>query len=329
MSAGCRRLPVTLFGLALFAFGLLSGCGSSTHNTPPPPATGDRFTAPPTLRQLDVAVEAEEPLADAFERVYQAYVVENHQPFDARRAYATSAAAGFAKYFTINEPDDPRGRTNHVFFVVTAPWTESNTRSFLLSYLVMPAAPESEVGRPWFHFHSAYEPPWAVRFVFGNSSPGSLEAAVLSELGTTGWQPENVTHIASRIVALLERVEMAHSEALAESCPTVLDEIFTALPRPPAGEPAGVFGAEYLPEGTLAALGLLVGESIRAHLPGAVEWEEDDGAVYPRLRVSGVAEGIMRPIPMMVEIFAAGADVMPSTYCRRMTENLTERLGGE
>ena len=86
---------------------------------------------------------------------------------------------------------------------------------------------------------------------------------------------------------------------------------------------AGVFAGDYIPEGTLAAIGLLVGDSIRTALPGAIRWEEDDASeVYPRLRVTDVTEGILRPIGMMIEFYAAQADMVPTTYCNRMLENL-------
>ena len=297
-------------------------------SSPQAPASGsagelNRFSSQPSLVKTEIQMDPDEPLADAFERVRQSYHRENIRTFDARRAYATSAAADFAWYFTINDPSDPFGRTNHVFFVVTSEWTDETTRSFLLSYLVMPGAPIDGSGRSWFHFYSAHPVPLAVRFMFSNTQSGALEAALLSELGAGGWAADSIHVIGPRVEAILERLDLATPEQLAATCPQVLDDIYRALPPPGSSQPSGVFGSDYVPEGTLAAIGLLVGDSIRTALPGAVHWEEDDASeVYPRLRVTDVTEGILRPIGMMIEFYAAQADVLPTTYCNRMVENL-------
>lgn len=306
----------------------LSACGGSQSGTgageapSPSPAPLDRFTAIPTLPLQDVTLTPGEPLEDAFERARQAYRRENIESFDPRRAYATSAARDFAWYFTVNDPDDPFGRTQHVFFVVTGPWTEENTRAFLLSYLVMPGAQVGEVGRPWFTFYSAETPPWAVRYLFSNTALGALEAALLSEVGATEWAAERVPEIAAHVEEILERLGLATTESLTGACPPALDAVYHALPHPPAGEPPGVFGRDYAPEGTLAALGLLVGESVRTELAGAAEWEPDEDRVYPRLRVHDVAEGILRPIPILIEFYLSDADLAPSDYCHRVLANL-------
>ncbi|MCA9563038.1 MAG: hypothetical protein KC561_06095 [Myxococcales bacterium] len=276
-----------------------------------------------TLVVPAVDVQPDQPLEEAFQAILNAFAVQNVSTLDARRAYATSAARDFAWYFTVNDSDDPAGRTNHVFFVTTAPWTEANTRNFLLSYLVMPASPATAAGRTWFHFYSGYEPPFAVRFMFSNTPLGALEATILAELGTGEWQPEQVPQITDRIVDLMVASGVVAREELARSCSPALDRVFTELPHPTAEEGDGPFRADYAPEGILASLGLLVGESLRAEVPGALSWEVDDlSDVYPRLRVSGVSEGVLRPIPFMIEFFSAETEILPTQYCERMAEAL-------
>ncbi len=320
------RLHALLVSIALI------GCSAPSANTPQTRLrTGPtQFTSLPSLGQATVDLTEDEPLESAFERVRQAYHSQNIETFDARRAYATSASGSFLWYFTINDATDPFGRTNHVFFVTTSEWTDEVTRAFLISYLVMPGAPLSETGRPWFHFYSAYDVPPAVEFIFSNTAAGALEAAVLSELGTDVWQPENATFIAQRAMEIIDRFNYGTPEQLSARCPEQLDTIYSALgPRIEAERP-GVFWGGYLPEGTLAAVGLLVGESIRAQLPGAAHWEVDDASdVYPRLRITEVAEGILRPISLMIEFYAAQADVLPTTYCERMIESLVSGVSEE
>ena len=304
---------------------ILIGCSAPSTNTPQPRLrTGiTQFSSLPSLERVSVVLVPDEPLEDAFERVRQAYHTQNIDTFDARRAYATSASGSFLWYFTINDATDPFGRTNHVFFVTTSEWTDEATRAFLISYLVMPGAPLSETGRPWFHVYSAYDVPPAVEFIFSNTAAGALEAAVLSELGTDVWQPDNAHFIAQRAMEIIERFNYGTPEELSARCPEQLDSIYTALGTRPPVERPGVFWNGYLPEGTLAAVGLLVGESIRAQLPGAAHWEADDASdVYPRLRITEVAEGILRPISLMIEFYAAEADMLPTIYCERMIESL-------
>lgn len=311
----------------------LTGCGSSGAGarTAPneqfeDPNAGTRFAAPRGFVAPPVALSLGEPLDAAFERVMATFRGAGHEPFDARLAYATSAAAGFARYFTVNDADDPAGRTQHTVFVVTDEWTEERVRAFLLSYVVMPAAPESATGRPWFHLYSAAEPPWAVRFLFSNTPQGAFEAAVLSELGARAWRPAEASDLAGRLRALLARAALPAPSDLDPACPEALDTLFLGLPHPPEREPLGVFGADYVPEASLAAIGLLMGESLRTALAGAAEWEVDDvHALYPRLRVTGIAEGIMRPIPVTIELFSAHTDVTPRQYCDRMRANLSAR----
>jgi hypothetical protein len=313
--------------LALCLLGVLPHCGGAAPSSPSeasPRLTGrvDRFTATPTLAVADVALQAGEPLAEAFARARQAYRRENLETFDPRRAYATSAAREFAWYFTLNDVTDPFGRTQHVFFVVTDPWTDETTRQFLLSYLVMPAAPVGASGRPWFTFYSADPPPWAVRYLFSNTALGAFEAAVLSELGASEWTAAQAPELAEAVERLLQRLELASSAALTPTCAPILDTLFEAVPHPPAEEPPGVFGRDYVPEGTLAAFGLLVGEAVRTELGGAAVWEPDEARVYPRLHVRDLAEGILRPIPMMIEFYLADAELAPSDYCQRVLANL-------
>ena len=313
----CCSVPLSIVLLLLLA------CSSPQSVTPNSADRADRFSSQPSLVQAEISLDRDASLEGAFERVRQTYQRENLTTFDARRAYATSAASEFVWYFTINDSTDPFGRTNHVFFVVTSEWTEEATRSFLLSYLVMPGAPVNEAGRPWFHFHSVYPVPIAVQFMFSNTPAGALEAALLSELGAGGWSAESSHLIGPRIGGILDRLDLAAPEQLAATCPHVLDDIYVALPATDPSAPPGVFSRDYIPEGTLAALGFIVGDSIRTALPGAVRWEDDDvSEVYPRLRVTGVTEGILRPIGMIIEFYAAAADMLPTTYCSRVLENL-------
>ncbi len=320
-------------GAASIAVSALSACGTSGAGArgdgpelPEDPYLGTRFAAPRGFVAPPVDLAVGEPLDLAFERVMATFRGAGHEPFDARLAYATSAASGFARYFTVNDAEDPAGRTQHTIFVVTEAWTEERVRAFLLSYVVMPAAPESATGRPWFHLYSAAEPPWAVRFLFSNTPQAAFEAAVLSELGAGAWHPSEATALAGRLRALLERAALPVASEVGPACPEALDTLFLGLPHPPEGEPAGVFGADYVPEASLAAIGLLMGESLRTALAGAAEWEVDGAhALYPRLRVTGVAEGIMRPIPVTIELFSARTDVTPRQYCDRMRANLSAR----
>lgn len=325
-----RRVP-----LAAALVYLLAGCSGPEVGQPaqgPPERStserlgGDRFNQAPTLSPAEVEVVAGEPLELAYARAVQAYRVENREVFEPRRAFATSAANEFAWYFTVNDAEDAFGRTNHVFFVATEPWTVEHTRDFLISYLVMAAAPVTEAGRTWFHFYTAFEPPLGARFLFSNTALGAFEATILTELGAVGWPPESTSDVADWLVDQLTRLGLADRGELVGQCPAVLDRLYTHLPRPGPAEPDHFFGRGYVPEGTLVAIGILLGESIRAAVPGAASWEADlEGMPYPRLRIHGAVEGILRPIAMMVELFAAEAAVTPSEYCRRMIARLTSR----
>jgi hypothetical protein len=317
------------------AIGLLllvsTGCGGSSASTTSDSENGpvieivrDRFSAQPSLPEYPVELTPGEPLEVAFARARQVYHRENVETFDTPLAYATSAASDFAWYFTVNDSNDGFSRTQHVYFVVTEAWNESTTRAFLMSYLVMPGSPLGETGRPWFHIYSAQPPPLAVQFMFSNTPGGALESAILSGLGASAWRPADVPELAAEIEVMIQSFGLAAREELSETCPSVLDELYAALPRPDSDDTDDVFGRRYVPEGTLAAIGLLVGESIRRALAGAAEWEEDDSSeVYPRLRVTDVADGALRPIPFMIEFFIANAEVMPTDYCNRMVERLT------
>ena len=299
-------------------------CGGPQERTARPTFDStDRFGSHPTLLVPAFEVERDEPLEAAFERARQAFRRENSETFDPRRAYATSAASDFAWYFTLNDASDPYGRTNHVFFVATEEWTEERTRAFLLSYLVMPAAPDTGAGRPWFHLISAYPPPWAVEaFFFGNTRSGSLEAALLSELGAVAWAPELVPQIEAQARQILARLDYGEDSDWMGACPAGLDLVYGDIPRPETAAP-GVFDGDYVPEATLATIGLLVGDSLRAAAPGAAEWELGEGdPLYPRLRFSGPEEGVMQPIPWMIEFFVQASDLQPSDYCRRMLDRV-------
>ncbi|MBN1946366.1 MAG: hypothetical protein JW797_11870 [Bradymonadales bacterium] len=282
------------------------------------------------LSPVEIPIELVEgtPLEQAFEQVLLQYQTAGYDPLDAQRAYATSAAGEFTWYFTIMDSEDPGGRVNHVYFVVVEPWDAEQTRRFLLSYLVLAAAPPSGGGRHLFHFHSAFPVPFAVRFLFSGTPPAGLEASILTDLGTRSWEPGQVEGIAGHLRMLLARYQLARPEQLDSVCPAVLDEIYLSLPHPGSQEQEGVFGESYLPEGVLAAIGLLVGESIRATAADRIAWEPDEvSTIYPRLRVSGMREGILRPCSMMIELFAAGAEVMPSRYCGQMIERVAELTG--
>jgi hypothetical protein len=280
------------------------------------PASGSPFP--------DVVISPEEQLDEAFNRVKQTFAIENLEIFDPVRAYGTSTSRLFARYFTLNVVYEDGERINHVFFVITDNWEEQVTRDFLLSYLVMPATPPNASGKMRFHFYSAFPLPAAVRYLFSNRPQGALEAAVLSEVGTIGWSADSVEDVSERIVEILDRLMLISPEALGTICPTVLDELYHSLSLPYGEDSPGPLGQSYRPEGTLAAIGLLVGESIRIHFAGAAYWENDDlNEVYPRLRVSGVSEGILRPISMILEFFTAGVDVLPSVYCQRMIDVVT------
>jgi hypothetical protein len=282
------------------------------------PIAPGRFTATPSLTPIPVDVTPGEPLAEAFQRVRQAYDAASHETFDPRRAYATSPARDFAWYFTVNDPDDAWGRTQHVYFVATAPWDEMHTRAFLLSYLVMPAAPANETGRMWFDFYSAERPPFAVRYIFSNTPEGALEASMLSELGVTRWTPEAMPDIAGQAADLVAALGLEPRQSLDETCSPALDDLYRRLPHPGDDEDDDVFGRRYLPEGTLAAIGAVMGEAMRRSLPDALAWEADDDPVYPRLHARGAVEGILRPIPMLIEFYLSGTNVLPSDYCSQM-----------
>ena len=316
------------FNLAVLLAAVVAACSSvpqQNGSSIDDPSALNQFTAVPTMVFPQVPIEPDESLGVAFERVLGRFEAENIETFDARRAYTTSAAADFARYFTVNDPHDQFFRTNHVVFVTTQPWSEENTRDFLLSYLVMPGAPTTDAGRPWFHFYGAYPPPFAVEFLFSNTALAALEAAVLTELGTAQWTPEMIGAIYEHVTELLERFGLAQEQDLSETCPELLDTLFMAVPHPEPDRPEGVFEDQFVPEGTLAVIGLLTGESIRVALAGAAEWEEDDlSEVYPRLRVRDLAEGFLRPISMTVELYLARTELTPLGYCSRMVEMLEE-----
>lgn len=315
------------FSLPVLLAAVVAACSSPQQNGPSidDPSAQGQFTAVPTMVLPQVSIEPDESLSIAFERVLGRFEAEDIEAFDARRAYTTSAAADFARYFTVNDPHDQFFRTNHVVFVTTQEWSEDNTRDFLLSYLVMPGAPATDAGRPWFHFYSAYPPPFSVEFLFSNTAMGAFEAAVLTELGTAQWTPEMTGAIYDHVTELLERFGLARQEDLSETCPEMLDTLFLAVPHPEAARSQGVFDGQFIPEGSLAAIGLLTGESIRVALAGAAEWEEDDlSEVYPRLRVRDLAEGFLRPISMTVELYVARVELTPTGYCSRMVEMLEE-----
>lgn len=297
--------------------GVLSACGGNA------PRADEPFVVPvlpPALRASPSAWTLNEPdhpfvgdLPTAVNDVWGELVQAGFEPWDPAEANARGPASDFAHYVTFQE-DTSFGVVHHVVFVTAVPWTVDRVDRFLETFYPMPASTPPEAGNPLFHFRGVDPPPFALQYVFGDTWSGWLESALLSSFAEVQARPEQVDawlSITRRRLAELG-IAMDGEDDLAE-----LDAVLSQLPRDEV--------STYHPIGTLAGLGLLVGEALRAERP-ELRWVrgEDGMATLFALAVDGAPDTYLRPVDFVIQAYHADLDEPLQAYLELAVRRLDD-----
>ena len=186
---------------------------------------------------------------------------------------------------------DPRiGREQHPgerwFIIAEGPWTDAHADAVISRLFRVPGTPGALV-----HFDTDEPLPFALEYRFANTWHGQLESQLYGSLSQSADTPGPNAFI-ERSRAALSAFGLTLDDPRVEVVDE-LDRLLRALPRPQDG----VARTADVPQATLLAIGLLLGEQLVAQVRGT-EWLAGDTAEakFYGVAVSGLPNTVVRPI---------------------------------
>lgn len=265
----------------LLAIHWLAACGAAPA---PLPLFDGQPTAPAALQRstTHTSFEAEDlpddaALDDLVQAAWQATIDRGFAPVPAS---PTLVLPDGVRYFTVRE-SVPNGEVLHVLILAAGPWDSDRDAATVTRFARMPAG--TPQATPVFHFISTHPPTEGAQYLLGNSIWGALESALTIALDGTPTH-DTVSATLARVYQTLDTWGLG---ALRHDV-RAIDALLDAMPADDVDQP-------YLPTGTLHALGLVLGEQLRATVEGTT-WEDGLATVSTGVSLRLPDGGIARPL---------------------------------
>lgn len=198
------------------------------------------------------------------------------------------ALSPFARIVVAQDPRLTRGEQpgERWFVIAEGEWTEPHADALISRLFRVPATPGVLI-----HFDTDRELPFALDYRFTNEWYGALEAQLYVALAQPAETPGPGAFI-DRSTRALTAIGLTLDDPRVEVVDE-LDRLLRALPRPDARSTR----AADVPQATLLAIGLLLGEQVIAQIRGT-DWlaGETAEAKFYGVAVSGLPNTVVRPI---------------------------------
>lgn len=223
------------------------------------------------------------------------------------------ALATFARVLEIEDGRSGR-RYRHLFVIAEGDWTDEHVQSVVSALWALPAQNDPPV---LVHFDTDERVPFSLHYRFSNDWFGRLESELFAELtadagGAAGPEPylQRSRNVLGAYGLLLDHEDIDPIDEL--------DRLLRELPRPSESP-----RAYDMPEATVLAIGLVLGDELRRQLPG-VSWAPADESMaqYYGLRVEADDELLLRPIDFAQLAWQSRVDAPVRAYADLVTERI-------
>lgn len=234
----------------------------------------------------------------------------------AARRFTDEELGGLVSFARIVEVFDERTgrRYRHLILVAEEAWSDENVRAVIAALYAVPAESDPPT---LLHFDSDEPVPFALQYRFGNSWYARLEAALYVALTDDPGDVDGPGPYVDRSRELLSAYGLLLDNEDVDPIDE-LDRLLRELPR--SDESLRPFD---LPEATVLAIGLVLGDELQRRLPG-VTWAPADESMarYYGLRVEADDQLLLRPIDFAQLAWQSQIDAPARAY----TDLVSERV---